>query len=106
MTNKLKMKKKQTNLTKIAATLARKIELEYSKLNNDDPNFFETYHDNVRCQMDCAYQIAGEVEIYVEKDDLKSAKEQVKDLQDTLKYCKAVIELQKQTVNLPKCIFG
>ena len=98
--------KKKTNLTKIAAVLAHKIEIEYSKLTNDDPNFFETYHDNMRCQMDCAYDIAGEVEHYFNKGDIKNAKEQIKVLQDTLKYCQAVIELQKQTVSLPRCIFG
>ena len=99
------MKKKSTNLTKIATTLCHKIDQEYNKLTFEaGQRFFETYHDIMSCQRDCANDITGEVDHYVEQGHFKLALENIQNLRDTMKYCQAVIELQKQTVNLPKHI--
>ena len=56
--------------------------------------------------MDCAWESVGEIDHYLRANDLESANDEFKNLEDTLIYCDAVIKLQEQTNNLPKCIFG
>jgi hypothetical protein len=91
---------------KNAAAIAKKITDLYNKLNLDCEYFFKAHHDNLRIQMDCAWEVVGEIDHYLKVNDLESANDEFKSLEDTLIYCDAVIKLQEQTNNLPKCIFG
>ena len=94
--------------------LAAAIEKEYNKLNYDGYNFFETYHDNLRIQMDCAWEELGELENYANNPIKmfgntlgKDAAIQVLEvLNNTLIFARAVIALQEQTRNLPYAYFG
>jgi hypothetical protein len=104
--------KKKTKITlhSQAVKLANQIEDQYYLLTGNTQHFFDTYHDNLRIQMEASHEEAGEVEVYEDKTskhyNIKHAKQGIYNLQETLKYCKAVIELQKQTDNLPRSIYG
>ena len=91
---------------KNAAILCKKITDLYNKLNIDCEYFFNAHHDNLRVQMDCSWETLGDIEHYLKINDLESANDEFKNLQDTLIYCEAVIKLQQQVNDLPKCIFG
>jgi hypothetical protein len=103
---------------KNAIKLADQIEKKYNELTADDPNFFDQHHDHLRIQMDCAWDEVAELEEYLKNPTKKygyqhhkptgaeCAEVCMQNLQDTLTYCKAVIDLQTQTTNLPKSIFG
>lgn len=90
------------------------IQKEYNKLNYEGYNFFSTHHDNLRIQMDCAFEELGELEVYANNPSKKygnilgeqGALLTLETLKDTLIFVKAVIQLQEQTRNLPMPIFG
>lgn len=101
-----------------AIKLAQQIEKEYMKLTAEDTNFFDHHHDNLRIQMDCAWDEVEELKEYLKNKTKKYGYQHhkptgaecadvcMRNLQDTLTYCKAVIDLQTQTNNLPKSIYG
>ena len=99
---------------KKANMLASKIEAEYNKLNLLEYNFFDTYHDDLRIQMDCAWQEVDELVEYSEnpnklfgdKTGLECMQYCIGNLSATLEYVTSVIRLQEQTMNLPKSIYG
>lgn len=78
----------------------------YHLLNTDNEDFFSQYHDNLRIQADCSVEVFGEILEYLKLKDTDNAKYYLQQLKDTLIYCKAVIQLQNKTNDLPKCIFG
>jgi hypothetical protein len=90
------------NAMKKAIKLAMEIEHQYMLLEGDS-DFFNTYHDVMKIQSDCAWQVVDEMECNKTKvhDDMDLIS-----LQDCLEYCKAVIELQTKTNDLPLIIFG
>ena len=93
-------------LTKKAISLAALISRQYNMLELDKYKFFETYHDSMRCQMECAWEEVDNVAAYEEDNDEDSALSSISLLQQTLTYCKAVIRLQKLTKALPEAIYG
>lgn len=93
------------------------IEKEYNKLNMNENNFFETYHDIMLTQRDCAYEESEEYDYYIThsetfkangkvKTNIDCAKECIITLNNILKYMKAIIQLQELTRKLPEPIFG
>jgi len=78
---------------------------EYEKLNFKGVVSSE-YHDILRIQADCSREEFYEMEEYAKRKDLKSVNYILENLQKTLNFCKAIIELQKMEDNLPPCIFG
>jgi hypothetical protein len=86
-----------------AKKLAQQIEKQYMLLDGEDDNFFRTYHDDMKIQSDCAWDVVAEMEY---NTDIEHSKLDITSLEDTLEYCKAVIQLQIQTNNLPRAIFG
>ena len=101
-------------LLKQGSSLAAQIEMFYNKLDNECEYFFDAHHDDLRIQMDCAWQEVGELEVYSSNPKNKYGKLTGKEcalscidvLLDTLTYCEAVINLQEQSKCLPKSIFG
>ena len=94
--------------------LANKIDATYNKLDNYNEYFFDAYQDDLRVQRDCAFMELDELEEYC-----KNPKKQfgditgtegveicIKNLEDTLTYCNAVIKLQNLSKELPKSIYG
>lgn len=100
--------KTSKKLQRQAAKLAEQINREYMKLDNKSPAFFDTYHDDLRVQMDSAYEEAMEVEVYENRGagSMKYARTGIENLKATLIYMKAVIELQTLTNNLPRSVYG
>jgi hypothetical protein len=94
------------NHLKTANKLVSEINKLYNQLTIENERFFETYHDDLRIQSDCSFELLGEIEYYEEKGETKFVGPLIEDLRQTLTYCKAVIDLQTQTNNLPKSIFG
>jgi len=93
-------------LLKKAIKIANAISKEYNLLTIENNNFFNQYHDDLMIQRDCAWQVVNDIEYYEEKNEIKNALLDIKNLEKTLIYCKAVIALQKQTNKLPESIYG
>jgi hypothetical protein len=97
------LKATQTKYTNQAIKLAKQIEEQYMLLDGEDDNFFHTYHDDMKIQSDCAWDVVAEME---DNKKIEHFELDITSLEDTLEYCKAVIQLQIQTNNLPRAIFG
>jgi len=93
------------NLLKAACTFVNQISLKYNELDADTP-IFDQFHDDMRVQRDCSYEVLDEIEEYLKLKDEKAAIYYIKQLEDTLVYCTYVIEMQEMYKNLPKSIFG
>ena len=96
----------ETELYNKAVRIYRNICDQYNLLASDKYRFFETYHDTMLDQKDGAMEIVGEIEHYVKTDQIAFAKANIKELNKTLSFCKAVINLQEMTEKLPEPIFG
>jgi len=83
--------------------LAKEIEKQYMLLDGQDGNFFDTYHDMMKIQSDCAWGVVDEMEF---NKELEHYDLDITSLEDTLEYCKAVIAIQELTNKLPSAIFG
>jgi hypothetical protein len=94
------------NIKNEAQKTVKDIWHNYHLLNTDNENFFNQYHDNLRLQADCSTDVFSEIVEYLKLQDVENAKYYLQQLKDTLVYCKAVINLQKKTNDLPQCIFG
>ena len=50
-----------------AKKLAQQIEKQYMLLDGEDDNFFRTYHDDMKIQSDCAWDVVAEMDIILER---------------------------------------
>lgn len=93
--------------------LAQQIEEQYNLLEGDSV-FFDLFHDDLRIQSDCAWEVVDELEEYSENPKKQfgqiTGKEGIEitldQLNDTLIYVTAVIKLQAQFNDLPRAIYG
>lgn len=92
-------------ITKQAIKLAQQIGAEYDKIELTDYGFFDAYHDTMLYQKEGAWEEVGEIEYFEEKGEIKHAEGGIKQLMETLAYCKAVVKLQEMTRKLPKAIY-
>lgn len=89
-----------------ASKFLKRIQASYMLLDANNSDFFNQYHDTLRIQMDCSFEVALEMDFYLIEDNLESFNTALEQLKSTAAYCEAVIKLQKQTVSLPEPIFG
>ena len=94
------------NIKNEAQKIVKYIWHNYHLLNTDNEDFFNQYHDILRIQADCSVDVLIEIVEYLKLNDIDYAKYHLQQLKDTLIYCKAVIQLQNKTNDLPACIFG
>ena len=98
--------KTRNKLTSEALRLARQIDSLYNKVELSDYGFFETYHDTMLYQRDGAWEEASEIQYHTDRGEIKFAEAGIKNLQETLAFCKAVIKVQEMTRKLPEPIYG
>ncbi len=95
------MKKKLKEAQRIVNLIFK----EYDKIDFKG-EVSNNYHDNMRLQCECASEQLNEMEEYVNRKDEQEVNYIYEQLEKTLTYCKAVINLQEMENNLPPCIFG
>jgi hypothetical protein len=100
-------------ILKDAISLAQQIETKYNQLDGDNDGFFNLYHDDLRTQMNCAWEEVAEIE-----EDLKTKSKECKkiskqyieismqNLKDTLTYVSFIIDVQNKLNNCPQSIYG
>lgn len=89
-----------------AYSLSNRIRKEYDKLSTKNRIFFETYHDNLMYQLQGVDEELDEMLVDFDNQNEEHFMMGYKNLEDTLVYFKAVIKLQKLTLELPESIYG
>ena len=97
-----------------ATELATQITKYYNALTITNSQFFDLYHDTMLYQKNGAWEEVDELEAFIKQQMIKPSvqnidgviKKYIKNLKDTLKYCKAVIKAQTQVNKIPDAIFG
>ncbi len=98
---------------KEAVALAQKINKCYNQLTfTNDQTIFNRYHDTLKIQNDCAWEVVGEIEHYERTANDTNAEQithiiegEIANLKKALLYCQGVIKLQTQFEKLPEAIF-
>jgi hypothetical protein len=91
---------------KNAIILARQIKSKYNQLNGNNEGFFYLYHDDLRTQMDCAWDEVIALEKYLANKQKEYAEMSMRNLKDTLYYMTFIIDIQNQLEKCPKPIYG
>jgi len=99
-------------LAKKADVLACKIQTQYDSLAfiDGDDFYFNRFHDQMLIQKECAHEAAQDVEFLENDGKIDDAEAIVDQLEDTLKFCQAVITGQKNLISVfkkaPNPVFG
>ena len=100
---------KKQEILKQAKKICKSIDRQYDKLSIDKNDLvFNRYHDDMMYQSEGAWSEFNEIESYLNADDLTQdeADAYIKNLNDTLDFCKAVIKTQEASVKIPSTVFG
>lgn len=95
-----------------AVKIAKKIDANYNKLswNSKSSSFFDSWHDSMQCQQECAWQVIDDIEYCyktkIGNDLYNYIDDYIDQLEKTLKYTDAVIKAQKYVNLIPENIFA
>jgi len=91
-----------------AFKLSSEIRKQYDLLSIKNRTFFTTYHDSLKSQLQGVDEELDDMEYYFNnpsKPNNEHFLNGYQNLESTLKYCTAVIELQNYVLNLPNSIY-
>ncbi len=106
----------RTEILRKAEKLVSKIEELYNALDASTAFYFEAYHDSMLIQLDAAEEVFSDIDHITTGLDVRTGADKTKvlddvdtfidQLEDTVKYCQAVITAQKAVEKIPTPIFG